>query len=331
MPDLVRHILVSPRTWLSIGAAFVGVSFLLGYHLDQRSADRVLAEKVGLPPEVLVQDYIPELHKNTANELHVLGQTIEGERVPVNVGTDEEPRWITVRPIYAVEADFLPLARQHLRQARNAMPRPTPRAAAPTLRRQHTAISAISGMALAFVIELADDSRAAPGASTALSFVGSEGALQLVEFHGTEITSNSLRNTVSQTLLRNGTPSVPESLLVAPTEMTVPAVSADSEVALLRWRLGFLGVFLTMAALIAPHLSRWSLDRRRKPVPVQAVDAHGAFPAVDAFQPIASQDELAIDEARALAETSPGTQLRRRVSRLTEFAASNFGGVRSPR
>lgn len=331
MPDLVRHILVSPRTWLSIGAFCIGVSFLLGYHLDQRSADRVLARKVGQPLEVLVQDYIPELHKNMINGVHVLGQTAEGETLRVNIGTEEEPRWITVRPVYAVGADFLPLARQHLRHARDARPRPMPRAAAAALRRQHAAISAISGMALAFVVEEAGDTASGPGASTALGVVDFDGAAQLVEIRGAEITGSNLRDTISQALLLNGKPSVPDSLLIAPTEMAVPALTDDSRVAMLRWWLAFGGSCLAIAALIAPRLSGWLARKARKPLPVAAVEAQGSFPAVDAFQPIASQDELAIDEERALSESSPGTQIRRRVSRLTEFAASSFGGVRSPR
>ena len=331
LPNPVRHILISPRTWLSIGAFCIGTSFLLGYHLDQRSADRVLAKKVGQPREVLVQDFVPNLHKNMINGIHILGQTIQDECIKVNIGTDSEPRWITVRPIYAVGDALMPLAKQHIRKNHGAIARPMPRSAAGDIRRKRQEIAGISRMALAFAI---DEVAATPGPTEgpiAFKVLGEANEERLVEILGSEVTGNSLRKTVSDALLINGTPSVPESLLIAPTAMAAPVPADEPMVKALSWWLALAGASLAIVAMIAPHAADFRLRRARRPLHVQVVEAHGSFPAVGAFQPIASQDELAVDEERALVEKSRGTQFRRRFTRMTEFAVSSFGGIRSPR
>lgn len=332
LPEPVRHILVSPRTWLSLGIFCIGVSFVLGYHLDQQSADRVLAQKVGRPGEVLVQEFIPDLRKNMINGVHLLGQTSDQHSITVDIGTESDPRRITVRPIYAVGPDLLPMARQHIRETHGMRARPIPRSAADDLRRIRMDLSGISGMALAFVIDEVREtpSPESPGPSP-LSVVEEVHGAQLVEIVGAEVTGSSLRDIVSDALLRNGMPSVPDSLLVASARMANPTSVNDSGVAALRWWLLFIGAVLAVMALAAPHLSGWLGKRAARPAKVSKVEAQGAFPAVSAFQPIASQDELASDEERDHRENSRSTHIRRRMSRLTEFAASTFGGVRSPR
>lgn len=331
MPDVVRHILASPRTWLSVGTLCLGLSFLLSYHLEQRSADLVLSQKVGQPRAVLVQNFIPELHKNMLNGVHVLGQTSRDEHLTVNIGTASDPRWITVRPIYAVGPEFMPMARQHLRQARGDRVRPVPREASDVLRRERREIAGISDMALAFLITEAPDASDHDQAASAFNRIGSDDAGSLVEIVGLEIMGSSLRETVSDALLSSGTRSVPDSLLIASPTLAIQAPANDSAVAAMRWWLAAAGVLMAVGALAGPRLRDFVVRRSPRPTPVQSVEAQGSFPAVEAFQPIASQDELAIDEQRAMSQSSPGSQIRRRMSRLTDFAASSFGGVRSPR
>lgn len=327
MPNLAKHILISPRTWLYLGVFFIGASFLLGYHLDQLSADRVLAKKVGKPEEVLIQNFIPDLHENMIHEVRVLGQSVADERIKVNIGSEDFPRWITVRPVYAVEPEFLPLAKSHIREVRGSRPRPMLRSAVDDLRQERAEISSISGMALAFVIEeVGEKSR-----SQAFSVIAAEGSVQLIELHGTEVTGSALRETVSEALLNKGTLSVPDSLLIGPTTMTAPAPTNESMISALRWWLAVTGASMGLMAMLAPRVLHWKSGSARRPRPVANLDSRGSFPVVRAFQPIVSQDELTIDEQRVVTESNPGTQIRRRVSRLATFAASSFGGVRSPR
>lgn len=333
LPILVRHILISPRTWLAIGAFCIGTSLLLGYHLDQRSADRVLAQKVGNPQTVLVQNFIPELHTNMLNEVHAVGQMVADECIKVNIGTENSPRWINVRPIYAVGDALMPLARQYLRTTQAAQVRPMPRDAAERLRRQRAEIERISGTALAFAIEEAPASEtgAADPGQDRFTVLDEAGSLQLVEITGVVVSGSGLSQTISDALLANGTPSVPDSLLISPGVLGAVTPITDATVANVRWWLALTGAVLAIVAMIAPGLNRIIGLHARKPMPVLNVEAHGSFPAIGIFQPIASQDELSMDEERSLSEDRADTPIRRSMSRITDFAASSFGGIRSPR
>ena len=337
MPNLVRHILISPRTWLAIGAFCIGTSFLLGYHLDQQSADRVLAQKVGRPAAVLVQDFIPERHMNILNEVHAIGQMVDGESVRVNIGSNEEPRWIDVTPIHAVGSGFKPVADAHLNATHGRLTRPMPRDAAEGLRRQRLEIESIASHALAFAIEEVPATDIGTPAAGPFRAIDESGSIRLVEIFGAVVTGNRLRDTVSDALLAAGVPSVPDSLLIAPTAITVTTHPSDTLVEGLSWWLALAGATLALVAMVAPRISSQLASMVKKSAPVPIVEAHGSFPAIGLFQPIASQDELlreeerTQDEKRTRSESSASRLIRRRLSRFTDFAASSFGGVRSPR
>lgn len=331
MPQLVRHIAISPRTWLAIGAFCIGTSFMLGYHLDQRSADREMARKVGRPDEVLVQDFIPDRHMNLLNEVHTLGQTVDGDQVTVNVGSEQTPQWIKVIPIYAVSSEFQPIANAVLQSGRKAPVRPMSRNAAEALRRQRLEIEGIATRALAFAIAEASAQDTAATGSNPFVVLAESGAIRLVDISGALVTGHTLRASVAQALLAEGIASAPDSLMIAPAALSETSQSSEAMLEGLRWWLSFLGVGLVLFAMLAQRLSGGLAGVPKKPTPVQNVEAHGSFPAIGLFQPIASQDELALDEKHMLAEKSAAALIRRRMSRLTGFTSSTFGGVRSPR
>ena len=333
MPKLVGNSLQSPRTWLAVGALCIGVSLLLGYYLDQRFADRVLAQKVGQPEQVLIQDFVPELNMNLVREVNALGQIAEGERIMVNVGDVAEPNWLAVTPIYAVGEELLPLATSHLHKTRSTLRRPLGREAATELKRQRHAIAGISGLALAFAVQDAGTVDVAESANIQgpLAVLDAFGPLSLVKVEGAVITGNTLRDKVADVLFAQGVPSAPDSLIVATSSLEMTLTESDAGIEAARWWWSFAGFLAMLFGVLSPYMSVVAMRRQKQEGNFQSVDAIGVFPAVGIFQPIVTQDELALDEKRASVEGTLANRLRRRLLRVTEFATNSLGGLRSPR
>ncbi len=63
-----------PQIWLTIGAVLIALSFVVGYHQDQRLADAALAEKIDLPSPVAIQDFSQGKHTNMLEEFQLLAE-----------------------------------------------------------------------------------------------------------------------------------------------------------------------------------------------------------------------------------------------------------------
>ncbi len=125
MPGRIWTYVLSPRRWMLAGVACWGLSALVGYHHDQVAASLVLAQKVELPPEVMIQDFDGKLHSNILNELQILAEIDVAHAERMNTGNAERPHWVHVVPVFAVSAGSRPFAMQRLKSGQ--LRRPVPR------------------------------------------------------------------------------------------------------------------------------------------------------------------------------------------------------------
>lgn len=90
------------------------MSLLLVYHQSQVVAQQTLAEKMALPPEVMLQDFSTQDHSNMLNEARLLGEAALDRAVMMNIGTEDKPNWVQVIPFYPVSVKSLITAFQYL-------------------------------------------------------------------------------------------------------------------------------------------------------------------------------------------------------------------------
>ena len=298
MPDLVRNILLSSRTWLAIGAFCIGAAFVIGYHEDQRSAERVLQERVGLPQTVLIQDFAGDRHTNMIGHTCILGEVHLARTLRVNLGSEEWPRWVDATPVFPVGNEMMPLAVQFLNAATKTQRRPMPRADADYLKRYHRSLNTLEDQAFAFIVrDVADkDDPAMPLSEVDYELLEQDGDQLLVRLHGAVITGRGFQDQLTNSLHKLGIEATSKVLLVAPVSSTSTEIISSEDIAALRRNLTILGVICALFAMVAPRLQAF---RGRRPVAcseAQEVSATHAFPAVNFFQPIAAQDELSVEE-----------------------------------
>ena len=306
MPKWLRNILISPRIWLATGAFCIGSSFVVGYYSDQQNAYQVLHRKVGTPQEVFIQDFVPEMHMNMINHVNILGEVVVDKAVTVNLGSEDGPRWTLVVPIFPVGSEMMPFALQKITRDDGGVRRPVPRSEAPTLSERNSRIDALQSHAFAFVV------KNLPNADDAASDLGEEGfeviadieTRQLVRLSGSIVSGRNLQVRLSSALLQAGIRSTPDTLMIEPPD--VASTELVSEGALMRartWLVAF-GIFFALVAATMPLIATASPRKPSRVPATENVPASKAFPAVQFFQPIATQDELLREEDASLDQDS---------------------------
>ena len=296
----IRHIIASPRLWLSACLTCFGAAALVGYHQDQMAAVTVMAEKIGLPSEVLIQDFDPEDHTNIIDELQVLAEVDLASATAANVGSEDTPLWLTVLPLYQVSADALPLARQHLMVSRHTVRRPMARSAAPELEAQAAQADAPLGVIIA---ETVAGQTTVTTTTLGLEVIGQGKNGTLVRISGVALGGGNLLDAAAASLQERDIGLRQDALVVSPKSPDVTGL----DLAWLKTSLIWASVLMVLLAAILRSPLRWQF-LPKAPEPVEEVQAVRSFPAV--FQPIRTQAEIAKEQQQA------ETKARRVISRL---------------
>lgn len=310
MPIRLRKMLLSPQVWLATAVFSFGLSGLLGYHQDQLAATRMMAEKVGLPPKVLIQDFDPAMHRSATGEVQILAEVDPGSVTMVNFGSAARDHWVRVVPIYPVGSEALPFAEQYLAAAVSLPRRPVPREDAAKLagRRIDRAMAGSGPIGVIVSQDMPAPAKAAD--DLGLTVLGEGETGPLVRIVGTSLDGASFRTEVSAALAQAGIAVPPEMLMIAPYELGREAAFATRDHTATRQMLAWLGVLLAGLGLFQMFPILPSLPRRGAPK-VARVEAVGAFPPTDVFQPIRPQEDLTREDAEAA--QGPG---RRIISRM---------------
>ena len=320
MLSRLLHIFVSPKVWLAAGVFCFGSSIVVGYHQDQMAANSVLAQKVGLPPEVLLQNYIPEEHTNIVDELQVLAEVALAGAALVNVGSDDTPHWLAAVPIYPVTSVSQPFVVQYHSAKPNRSRRPMPRANAPLLAKSAKAEESIQRQPLGVILaDLNNGASLNSPASLGLAVLGSGLNGPLVRIVGVELHGDKLYQSAADALAMQGINVIPEALMVSPYADLRGAALAVRDLTPIRYALIWSAIALVGIALLLRYPISWPL-RRRAPAAIQEVEAVHSFPAV--FQPIRTQAEIASEqEEDEEAKPRKGRILSKVVGQVVDGAA----------
>ena len=330
MPQLVTSIFLSPRTWLAIGVFCIGAAFVIGYHEDQRSAERVLHQRLGLPPEVLIQDFIGDRDKNMIGQMRILGELDKDIAVRMNLGSDQWPHWVTATPVFPVGIEMMPLAVRFMNEQNRTWPRPMPRSNADRVGHHQATLKMLERYAFAFI--LVNDSKEGFGSEirtgTDVDVLEESDSRLLVRLQGAEISGRAFQDRVSATMREHGIEAGSETLLIAPVTAISAEMASSEQLGKLRRVLTIMGGVFALFAMMAPRLPRARRGKAASRPRNDEVPATSAFPAVSIFQPIATQHELSLDEPESRTSgTSGGFSCFAAISPLQQI----FRFARSPR
>jgi len=187
----LRTYALKPQSWLSAGILCFVLSVIVDYHHDQMAANSAMALKVGMPPEVMIQDFDADRHSNIIHEAQLLAEVDLGKTVEMNLGSDARPNWVYAVPVFAVSAEARPLAVHRLLGEK--LRRPQPRSSAGDIRaaaqRLESMVDRPIGMLVQETGTLADPSLALFG----LTALGSGRSGLLVSVAGARLNAPSLR------------------------------------------------------------------------------------------------------------------------------------------
>ncbi|NNE82097.1 MAG: hypothetical protein HKN18_17645 [Silicimonas sp.] len=321
----LSHIIFSPRVWLAAGVFCFGSSIVVGYHQDQMAANSVLAQKVGLPEEVLLQDFIPDVHTNMVDELQVLAEIGMSKATRINVGSDENAKWVGLVPIYAVSTVSEPFLAQRAAVASGKPRRPMPRANAPLLAKSAIATRMLERQALGVIMaDLNGDATLLRPADLGLPVLGSGLHGPLVRIVGVELEGATLFDSAAVAMERQGMGIIPGALMVSPYSDPRATELAIRDLAPLRQALIWAAILLVGIALIARVPLAQLIHRPRKES-VEEVPSVHSFPAI--FQPIRTQAEIAREQEQAQ-KAEPST--RRKLSRIAGQVADSAADALRP-
>ena len=303
-----QNMILTPRLWLSAGVFCFGASAILGYHQDQMAAEGVLAKKVALPPQVVIQNFAPRQHSNILNEVKLLAEAALTQTVTLNIGTETAANWVQVTPVYAVSSVSKPFADAHQAKTRGEVRRPMPRDRKAALAAEAQTVQHLEQVPMGLVLIGADYS---VGETGLLDSLGDGLNGPLIEITGFVLESADIVLEAAAALDDNGVSILDGSPIVVPYKhgMRIAEQVADYGTArsVLEW--------VSLAMILMGVAQMFNLFRRfEKPaeVPFQAVAAVGAFPGV--FQPIRAQEELVREEQEKSEEEASST--RRKISRI---------------
>ncbi len=303
----IKHIIASPRLWLSASLTCFGAAALVGYHQDQMAATTVLAEKIGMPSEVLIQDFDPQSHTNIIDELQILAEVDLASASAANVGSESNPFWLIVVPLYQVSTEALPLARQHLVASRQTVRRPVSRQSAEELSAEESLALLADEPKGVIVSEVIDGVTTVSAERLGLDVIGQGKNGTLVRFAGVALGGGTLIDAAAASLKERGIELVRDALMVSPQ---LPD-DTGFDLVWLKKSLIWGSILMASMATILRSPIKWQ-SLRKAPEPVEEVQAVRSFPVV--FQPIRTQAEIAREQQQqAEATASPA---RRVISRL---------------
>ncbi len=122
--------IVVPRFWMTLGVVLLLAAMGLNYHNDQNRADQVLANKVGLPAPVIVQNFSRAENSNLLGEVQILAEVDIAQTVHRSIGEDGNARHYLLTPVYGVSLGGMHRALTIRGVHSPGLHRPVPRAAA---------------------------------------------------------------------------------------------------------------------------------------------------------------------------------------------------------
>lgn len=307
-----QNMILTPRMWLSAGVFCFGAAAILGYHQDQMAAEGILAKKVSLPPQVLIQNFAPQQHSNILNEVQFLAEAALTQTVTLNIGTEDAAKWVQVTPVYAVGAISRPFADAYRARKEGHARRPMPRNRKTELAAEAQSIQSIEQVPMGLVLIGADYSVEQSGLLNSLGD-GLNGPL--ISLTGSLLVSTNISQQAAATLAENGVSILNGSPIVVPYQngMRIAEQAFDYSTArsILEW--------MSLAMVLMGVAQMFKLFQRPpKPAegPFQEVAAVGAFPGV--FQPIRTQEDLVREEQEKSEQEASST--RRKLSRIMHSA-----------
>ncbi len=303
-----RNIILTPRLWLSAGVFCFGASIILGYHQDQMAAEGVLAKKVALPPQVLIQDFVPKKHSNILSEVKLLAEAALTQTVTLNIGTESAAKWVQVTPVYAVSSVSKPFADTYQAMAEGEARRPMPRSRKAELAVEAQTIQRLEQVPMGLVLIGSDYS---VGQTGLLDSLGDGLNGPLIAVTGSLLESSNITQQAGAALAENGVSILEDSPIVIPYQngLRIAGQVADYGTArsIMEW------VSLAMIVMgVAQMFNLFQRPPKPAEVPFQAVAAVGVFPGV--FQPIRTQEDLVREEQEKSEEEASST--RRKLSRM---------------
>lgn len=291
-----------------------GVATVVTYHQYQMAANVSLAEKVGFPSKVMIQDFIPGRDTNVLDEVDVIAEAAFDKVASVNLGSESVPRFVEVVPIFPVSTETYPLAKSLVRANKTDPVRPVARSDAPKVSSRVTMLRQIENQPLGYA--LLEEATAGQQVANNVIAIGANGPL--VSITGARLTGEALFDNISTAMDGKGVTSAPDMLMISLYQDRRAVQSDGSEFSALRQILTWLGfIFIGMSMMSVCSDFPACMIRRvlgRKPEEMQEVQAVGAFPAVGFFQPIKTQDELRREErAREAEAAGPTTRVISRI------------------
>lgn len=272
------------------------------------AAEEVLAEKVALPQQVLIQDYGQSQHSNILGEVRFLTEAALHQTVTVNIGTTESANWVQVTPVYAVGAASKPFASKFFSDRSGTPRRPMPRASRSALKAEAQAIRPIESVPMGLVLLGSDQ----PIAGTGLLQSFGEGLNgPLVTVTGTLLESPAVSGRALDALASAGISAMEGIPVIVPYHNGLRVSATVGDHTEVRYALEWLslGLILVGGALLFDLFPR---PRKDTVATFQHVDAVGAFPGV--FQPIRTQEDLVREEQERSEQEA--SHRRRKLSRI---------------
>lgn len=312
----LKNLLLLPRLWLCAGMFSLGVGIVVGYHQDQMAAQTALAQKVALPAQVRIEDFSSDRHENRLKEVHVLAEAAIDRVVRVDVGDENSPRLLDIVPLFPVSRQSLPIATGLTTDIR----RPVARALAPQLTEHNETLTRVEAMPVGLIVFEAYQDREVIGFEHLYVGQGTNGPV--VDLTGVHLGASAILQQATGTLAEKGVHITSSTLVISPYlhgRVTGPEITDFST---LRRTLFWMSALMITFGLALLFSLLPSIKTKKKAEASHEVKAVGAFPAVEPFQPITTQDELAQEEN----EYSPA----RSVSRVLSAAANTFRAKSRP-
>lgn len=304
--------ILTPRMWLSAGVFCFGASAILAYHQDQMAAEGVLAKKVSLPPQVLIQNFAPQQHSNILSEVQLLAEAALTQTVTLNIGTEDAAKWVQVTPVYAVGATSKPFADTYRASEEGNTRRPMPRNRKAELAAEAQSIQRLEHVPMGLVLIGADYSVEQSGLLNSLGD-GLNGPL--ISITGSLLGSANISQQAAAALAENGVSILNDSPIVVPYQngmrFAEQVVDYSTARSILEW------VSLAMVLMgVAQMFKLFQRPPKPAEAPFQEVAAVGVFPGV--FQPIRTQEDILREEKEKSKQESSAT--RRKISRIMHSA-----------
>lgn len=335
---MIASLMISgQRLLLTLAGASLVAAVIAGYVEDQKTAENLLADRIELPATVLLQNFDSSQHLNMLNELQVLGEVDLQKTVTANVGTEDQPRWVELIPVFGVSEDAKPLAVQTLLGDAGLARRPMPRGLNRDINTRASGWPMQSELEIArtptrettpalAVLIRSVEKESASGFTTFVDLgatpIGDGARGVLVRLAGSMVSGQrGLTDAATAGLgIYDGVGLLEGSVFMTPLYEARKKGSTQLYATLRRS--GFLLAAVFALLSLAPTRPT---GRRPKRVPEATyVPAAGRLPSVQLFQPIRAQSEIEEDEHQAANMDSEPNAISRLQDLLESFRTANW-------